>query len=166
MTIIGSMIPEMWSATDKIFCHLAHFLPFYPRNSLKNQNFEKMEITSGDIIILHKCIKNQDHVILFLRYGTWQMELLLFSLDFLPFYPLTVQKSKLKKNEKNFWRHDHFTYVYQKLWSDDVRFLRNGARRTDRRKKCHIEVGAHLKSDSMKLNFESSWNAKMKYTNG
>ena len=100
MTIIWSMIPEMWSTTGKIFCHLAHFLPFYPRNSLKNQNFEKMERTSGDIIILHKCIKNQDHVILFLRYGTWQMQLLLFSLGFLPFYPLTPQKSKFKKNEK------------------------------------------------------------------
>ena len=35
---------------------LYHFLPFYPRNNPKNQNFEEMKkIHSGDIIILHMC---------------------------------------------------------------------------------------------------------------
>ena len=31
--------------------------------------------------------------------------------------------------------------MYQKLWLDDVQFLRYGARQTDGRKKWHIEVG-------------------------
>ena len=29
----------------------------------KIQNFEKMKKTSGDIIILHKCTKNHDHML-------------------------------------------------------------------------------------------------------
>ena len=32
---------------------------------------------------------------------------------FLPFYPITAQKLKSLKNEKNSWRY-HFTQVYQK----------------------------------------------------
>ena len=34
---------------------------------------------------------------------------------FFPFTPLTAQKIKIKKNEKNTWRYHHFTYAYQKL---------------------------------------------------
>ena len=44
-----------------------------------------------------------------------------------PFPPhLTPKKIKILKN----W---NFTHVYQKLWLDDVRFLRYGVRRTDGR---------------------------------
>ena len=51
------------------FCHfllfaiLDHFLPFYPYKIPKNQNFEKMKKNPGDIIILHKCTKNHDHML-------------------------------------------------------------------------------------------------------
>ena len=62
------------------FFILGYFLPFYPNpsppNSPKNKNFKKMMKTTGDIIILHKCTKNHDHILyatLFLRYGTWHM---------------------------------------------------------------------------------------------
>ena len=34
------------------------FFPFDPPNTLKNQNFEKMKKTPGDIIILHLCTRN------------------------------------------------------------------------------------------------------------
>ena len=41
------------------------------------------------------------------------------------------KKSKFwKKWKKTPWRHHHFTYIYQKLWSDDVWFLRYGVRQT------------------------------------
>ena len=40
---------------------LGHFLPFYPTNNPQNQVFEK-------IIILHKCTKNLDHIIMFICY--------------------------------------------------------------------------------------------------
>ena len=37
------MVPEIWSATDKMFCHLGLFLPFYPTNDPEIQNFEKLK---------------------------------------------------------------------------------------------------------------------------
>ena len=57
-----------------------------------------------------------------------------------PFTPLTAQRNKTSK--KWTWRYHHFTHVYQKLWLDDVRFLRYGGWQVDGRKKWHIEVGA------------------------
>ena len=33
---------------------------------------------------------------------------------FCPFTPVTAQKMKISKNEKNTWRYHHFTQVYQK----------------------------------------------------
>ena len=47
----------------ELFVILGHFLPFYPTNNPKNQNFEKMKKIPGDIIILHKCTKNHDHML-------------------------------------------------------------------------------------------------------
>ena len=46
---------------------MGHFLPFYtpPPKKPKKQNFEKMKKVTGDIIILHKCTKNDNHM----RYG-------------------------------------------------------------------------------------------------
>ena len=50
---------------------------------------------------------------------------------FWPLKPLTDQKIKILKNEKNARGYRHFTHVQQKLRSHDVRFLRYGAQRTD-----------------------------------
>ena len=36
---------------------------FYPPDSPKNENFKKMKRAPGDIIILHKCTKNHDHML-------------------------------------------------------------------------------------------------------
>ena len=66
--IIWCLVPEMPGATE-FFVILGHFLPFYPTNNPKNQNFEKMKKTTGDIMILHKCIKNHDHKL----YYSWDM---------------------------------------------------------------------------------------------
>ena len=38
-----------------------HCLPFYPTNNLKNQNFEKMKRTPGDITILQMCTINDNY---------------------------------------------------------------------------------------------------------
>ena len=35
---------------------------FYPPNNPENQNFEKMKKILGDIIILHMCTINENHV--------------------------------------------------------------------------------------------------------
>ena len=48
---------------DKIFCHFGPFFALLPPNNPKNQNFEKMKNLPGDIIILHKCIKNHGHML-------------------------------------------------------------------------------------------------------
>ena len=69
MTVIWCMVPEIWSMTNRIFCHFRHFLPFYPHKTPKNRNFEKMKKKPRDIIILHKCNKNDNHMI----YGSWDM---------------------------------------------------------------------------------------------
>ena len=39
------------------------FCSFYPPKNLENQNFEKMKNTPEDIIILHKCTQNHDHIL-------------------------------------------------------------------------------------------------------
>ena len=63
MTIIRCMVPEIRSKTDRNFVILDHFLTFYTSNNTENQNFEKMKKTPGDIIILHMCTKNYDHML-------------------------------------------------------------------------------------------------------
>ena len=55
------MVPDILSATE-LFVIFGHFLPFYPLNNPKNQNFEKMKKTPGDIIILHMCTINDNHM--------------------------------------------------------------------------------------------------------
>ena len=76
-----------------------------------------------------------------------------FALFFAPSPHQQSKKSKLKK-KKNACRYHHFTFVYQKLWSDDIWFLRYGAQRTDGRtdgcEKWHIGWVPHLKNDSIK----------------
>ena len=120
MAIIWCMVSQIWSATDKLFCHsrpffallppygprkskfwkneqhtwwyyhftnayhkwqsydvwflryemkqteflviLDHFLPFYPPNNPKNQNFEKLKKTPEDIVNLHMCTINDNHM--------------------------------------------------------------------------------------------------------
>ena len=55
---------------------------------------------------------------------------------------------KKNKNEKNAWRYHHFTHVYQKLWLDDVQFLRNGAQQTvgETDRKSDTEMGSPPKN--------------------
>ena len=111
MKIIWYMIPEIWSTTDRtIFC------PF-------------------------KYTKNHDHML----YCFWDMvcdtcnSYFSFWAIFLPFYPppplffpfLTAQKIKISKYKKKTLRYHHFTQVYQKLWLDDMRFLRYGTQQMD-----------------------------------
>ena len=57
----------------KLLLILGHFMSFYPTINPKNQNFEKMKNVSGGIIILHKCIKNHDHMLYRFWDGGWWM---------------------------------------------------------------------------------------------
>ena len=57
---------EMQQTEFLIILH--HFLPFYPPNKPKNQNF-KIKKKPGDIIILHMCTTNDNHMM----YSSWDM---------------------------------------------------------------------------------------------
>ena len=78
-----------------------NFLTFWTIFCPKNKNFEKMKKLLGDIIILHKCNINDNHMM----YGSWDMKcngqnFLSFSNVFCPFIPITTQKIKILKNWK------------------------------------------------------------------
>ena len=99
MTVIWYMVFQIWSATDKIFLSFwTIFCPF----TQKNQNFEKLKKAPGDIIILHKCTKNDDYMLycsldmarnrLNCYFSFWAI--------FYPFTSLTVQKIKIEKKWK------------------------------------------------------------------
>ena len=47
---------------QNFFVILDYFSPFFLYNNPKNQNFEKMKKTFGDIIILHKCTINDNRM--------------------------------------------------------------------------------------------------------
>ena len=88
---------EAWRT--EFFVILDRFLPFYPSNNLKNQNFETLKKRPRDIIILHKCTKNHDHVLYIsldmarngfnCYFSVWAI--------FYPFTSITARKIKIKK---------------------------------------------------------------------
>ena len=65
---IWCMVPEIWSAPDRIFCHLGPFFAPLPPTAGK-MKISKMKKKPGDIIILQKCTKTHDHRL----YCSWDM---------------------------------------------------------------------------------------------
>ena len=100
MKIKWCMAPEIWNVTE-FFVILGHFLPFYPTNNPKNQNFEKMKKTTGDIIILYTCIKNHDHM--YTIPEIWHMTDVIYISYFGPFSAILPPKSPKKQNFKK-WK--------------------------------------------------------------
>ena len=129
MTVKWCMVPEISSTEDRIFCHFGPFLPFYTPNNPKNRNFEKMKKAPGDIIILHMCIINDNHMM----YDSWDMKcdrqhFLSFWTVFGSFNPLNnLTNQNFEKLKKSSWWYYHFTQVYWKSWSYAILFLRYGA---------------------------------------
>ena len=118
---------------QKILSFSTIFCPFIPRTTWKIKILKKMKKNHGDIIILHKCILNNNHMM----YGSWDMEchgqnFLSFWTIFCTFTTLKTWKIKIvKKMRKNSWKHYHFTHVYHKWQLYDVWFLRYKARQTE-----------------------------------
>ena len=54
----------------EFFVILDHFLLLYPSNDPKTQNFYKIYKMPGDIILLHMCTINEDHMM----YSSWDTE--------------------------------------------------------------------------------------------
>ena len=137
---------------------MGHFLPFYLPNSPKNQN-EKKEKRKKHLEISFYISVPKIMIICYTAPEIWHVTDVIvifhFGLFVALFTLLTAQKIKFfKKWKKKTWRYLHFTYVYQKLWSDDVWYLRYGAKWMDRRtdgwtdgwKKWLLEVGAPPKN--------------------
>ena len=85
---------------------------FYPPNNPENQNFEKMKKILGDIIILHMCTINENHMM----YGSWDKEchrqnLFSFWTIFCSFTPLTTQKIKIFKKRQHLQISSFYTSV-------------------------------------------------------
>ena len=123
-------VPEIRCMADVIV--ISYFGLFFALLQ-KIKILKKWKKTFGVIIILYMCTKNYDQM---MTYGSWDIvhdgcDYFSFWAIFCPFISLTAQKIKIKrkmkkKTKKSTWRYNHFTYVYQKLWSD-VRFLAYGA---------------------------------------
>ena len=88
---------EAW--WTEFFVILDCFLPFYRTNNPKNQNFEKLKKTPGDII-LHMSTINYNHMM----YGSWDIgrdrQIFVILEHFLPIYPLKTQRIKILKKWK------------------------------------------------------------------
>ena len=81
------MVPEIWSVTNKIFCHSGLLFVLLPPMDPENHNFEKINKTLEDIIILQMCTINQSYDLWFLSYGVQQTNIFVILDHFLPFYP-------------------------------------------------------------------------------
>ena len=95
--------PEIWCVTDVIV--IFHFGLLFTLSPLTAQNIKILKKwkkkTPGDIINLHTCTKNYNHMM----YGSWDMKhdrqnFLSFWTVFCHFTPLTTQKIKILKNWK------------------------------------------------------------------
>ena len=92
---------EAWQT--EFFVIFDRFLPFYPPSNPKNQNFEKRKKVPGDIIILHKCTKNHDHMVncsLDITCNRFNCYFSFWAI-FCPFTSLPAQKIKIKKKKTN-----------------------------------------------------------------
>ena len=96
------MVPEIWSVMDRIFCHFGPFFALLPPYQPKKSKFWKNEKkTPGDIIILHMCTLNDNHMM----YGCCDMErdrrnFLSFWTIFCLLTPLKTRKIKILKKWK------------------------------------------------------------------
>ena len=83
---------------DKIFCHSGlFFCPFILILTQKIKTLKKMKKMPGDILILHSCITNDNHMM----YASWDMDcetiFCHFRLIFCPFSHLWTHKIKILK---------------------------------------------------------------------
>ena len=126
--IICSTVPEIY-VCDKCNCYFFFWAICCPFTFLtaqkmkiskkwkKTQEISSFYTTVSKIMIIGYPapeIWHVTHAILIFHFGIF--------FAFLP--PKLTKKSKFQKNEKTAWRYHHFTHLYQKLWLDNVWFLR------------------------------------------
>ena len=100
----------------EFFVIMDRFLHFYLPMDTKNQNYEKLKKALADVILLHMCPKDHDHMLYCsLDMACKRFNYFLLWVNFYSFTSLTAR------------RYHHFTKVYQKSWSYATLFLRYGA---------------------------------------
>ena len=62
ITIIWCTVSEIRSETNRNFHHFWSFFALSASDNLENQNFKIEKKTPGDIIILHICTINHNHM--------------------------------------------------------------------------------------------------------
>ena len=68
--IIGYTVPEIWQVTDVIIIfHFGLYFFLFPSLTAQKNKFQKNLKSPGEIIILHTCTKNHDHML----YCSWDM---------------------------------------------------------------------------------------------
>ena len=112
-TIIWCMLTQIWHACANIFfCHFRPYFALLPHYWPQTLDFGKNVKKHGDIILLHMCTINQDHMI----HGSWDMKFnrhnFFVILDkFLPFCPANTLKNENIKNEKKALEISFYTSV-------------------------------------------------------
>ena len=119
MTIIWCMVSDIWSPTDRLFCHSGPAFALLSHYGPAKSKFLKKWKTPEDFIILqmftindsrmimknitlHKCAINDNHMM----YGSWDMKhdrqkFLSLRTVFCPFTSLRTQKIRILKNWEN-----------------------------------------------------------------
>ena len=146
--IICYSVPEIWCMLDVIVIfHFGLFFALLLLQELKKWKFQKMKKTLGNVIILHKCTKNHDHML----YLSWYMVRdrcnFSFWAIFCPFTPVTARKKKIKKKRKKSLQILSFYTCVPKImirWCTVLEMWCTTDRGMDRQKKWHIEVVLHL----------------------
>ena len=94
------LVPGIWRVTDRIFYHFGSFFALPPSNQ-KIRILKNWKKTPTDIIILHMCTINDNHMM----YGSWDMEhsrhnFFWFWTIFCPFTHITQKLNILKTWKK------------------------------------------------------------------
>ena len=134
MKIIWCMVPEIWSMMNRIFSRSWSFFALLPPWQLEKLKFWKIAKKPGDIIILHMCTINDNHMM----YGYWDMKCekqnfqawkcyhftqmwwmyncyFSFWAIFCPLTPLPAQKIKIWKEWKNLLKISSFSTCLPKI---------------------------------------------------
>ena len=122
MTTIWYMVPETWSATDRIFLSSwAIFCPFTLLTAQKIKISKNWRKKPGDIIIQHKCTKNHNPM----YYCSWDMVhdrcncYFSFWTIFCPFTHQTARQKEIKKKKEKITRRYHLYHLHNCTKNND-----------------------------------------------
>ena len=115
----------------QFFCHSEPFFALSPHYWPPKFKFEKYEGKKSwryyPFTQVHHKWRSYD--VSFLRFKAQLTDFFCHFGPFLPFDPPSKTKNQhFEKKKKKAWRYHHFTFLYHKRWSYNVRFLRYGVR--------------------------------------